>query len=403
MRRCMSVGLTASLLVSVWMLGLVGSANANGSVNPADTPGARVSDRSARSNVISVDLRLRGEAPADASFTVRVACSVDRLDPPAAPVPVQTFMFPATGGIHDFVVSKRHRDCTVRETVDGGATSVTYLATSDIARHTNRPNNVTIRFAPEGSQQASVAVINRYPDATPDNVLTITKANSALTGYQVADSTVRVDCNNANTILRFGPGLPTTQEVKVPATGAGTCTAVQTESDQATGWGYRATSDNPLTDLSVSAPPTGPAAFGYARVGWPTVVNPQGDEAQVTIFDTFAVHEDRLNTVRIKNRIRGTAPTDASFEVRVRCSSGSSTSEQIVTITGPTPVNAVLPYQEAYCIIHETDNSGADTVGYSAWSPTAHVVNRANSALVEFTVRGNATATVKVTNTFRGT
>ncbi len=58
---------------------------------------------------------------------------------------------------------------------------------------------------------------------------------------------------------------------------------------------------------------------------------------------------------------------------------------------------------EAYCIIHETDNSGADTVGYSAWSPTAHVVNRANSALVEFTVRGNATATVKVTNTFRGT
>ena len=401
----MSVGLTASLLISVSMLGLVGSANANGSVTPADTPGARVSDRSARSNVISVDVRLRGDAPPGASFTVRVACSVDRLDPPAAPVPVQTLTFPATGGIHDFVVSKRHRNCTVRETDDGGATSVTYQATSDIARHTNRPNNVNIRFAPEGSQQASVAVIIRYPDATPDNVLTITKGpNSALTGYEVAASTVRVDCNNnANTILRFGPGLPTTQEIKVPATGAGTCTVVQTESDLVTGWSYRATSDNPLTDLSVSAPPTGPAAFGFARVGWPTVVNPQGDEAQVTIFDTLFVHEDRFHYVRIKSRIRGTAPADASFQVRVRCSSGSSTGEQIVTITDRTPTYASFPYQQAYCVIHQTDNGGADTVEYSAWSPTAQVVNRPNSALVEFPVNGNATATVKVTNTFRRT
>ena len=63
----------------------------------------------------------------------------------------------------------------------------------------------------------------------------------------------------------------------------------------------------------------------------------------------------------------------------------------------------MFPYQQAYCVIHETDNGGADTVEYSAWSPTAQVVNRPNSALVEFTLRGNATATVKVTNTFRGT
>ena len=362
-------------------------------------------------NTITVEKRFRGTVPANATFTVQVACTVQAGDP-GVPVPApQTHVFTAAGGTHQFQVSKELRNCTVTETNNGGATSVDFqavvpAASGSLISATNA--GVNLVFATGGSRSAQVTITNRFP-GDPSNVITI---NKVTTGSVPADELflVEVVCTGINfpeqnfvRLLLFGAGQPQTQEVVQPAgnhNGQNECSIRETVSGGAERVVYSATADDPDTLLTVLQPPPG---TGFVDVNWPLDVDVDGYEAEVTITNRFAdtpLGED--NILRIKKRFRGNIPGTPNAVVRVRCSGGGITEERLITFTDQTPVDLSIPANRNNCVVREIDNGGASSVEYFAVSNTADATDGPNSGRIEFGTSGGESGKVRITNRFPG-
>ena len=360
-------------------------------------------------NTITVEKRFRGTVPANATFTVQVACTVQAGDP-GVPVPApQTHVFTAAGGTHQFQVSKELRNCTVTETNSGGATSVDFqavvpAASGSLISATNAGANLV--FATGGNRTAQVTITNRFP-GDPSNVLTI---NKVTTGTVPADELflVQVACSGDDAsqdfvrLLLFGAGQPATQEVVQPAfaNSNSSCSVVEQVSGGAQQVLYNAVADNPNTLILVQQPPPG---LGLALVTWPAAVNLSGDEAEVTITNRFPdtpIGQD--NILRIKKRFRGNLPGDPNAVVRVRCSGGGITEERLITFTDQTPVDLSIPANRNNCVVREIDNGGASSVEYFAVSDTADATDGPNSGRIEFGTSGGESGKVRITNQFPG-
>lgn len=378
--------------------------------NRYESPGPR--------NVITVEKRVRGEVPApppNQSYTVRVTCNVAPGDPFVPGPEIQNFTFGAGGGIHQFQVSKERRDCNITET-----SALPVPVSTDYQASVPAPSqlfnagltDVNLRFGAGGGLGAGVTITNRYPNAVPDNIVRVTKE----TVGAVPPGTlflVQVDCGGVpsspaadpitdDVSLLFGAGQPATQEVVMDAlVGPGNfnqCEVVESLSGGAQQVVYGATSDDPDTQLFINQPPPG---LGNVDIAFPFADNEV--QVEVTVSNRFPNGPAApANELRVKKRIRGDVPGAPSFTIRVRCSGGGVTDEQILTFTDQTPVDLSIPAARTNCSVKEIGGS-APTVEYRAVSNTgADATDGPNSGRIEFDSTGGQSGKVVVTNRFPG-
>ena len=216
--------------------------------------------------------------------------------------------------------------------------------------------------------------------------------------------------------LTFGLDKPTTQQVVVPDW------AVCVVQQSADGGGvhrveYEATADDPDTVVEIVQPPPG---LGSVRVLWsPTgATDPAGETARVTITNRYTpcptgepqcdgccvFGPTSTNTVRIKARIRGDAPDQPTFTLRLRCSGGGIMNERLLTFSDQTALDVYVPASRTRCVVKEIDTGGADRVEYFARSATADTSFGPNSARVDFGTDygGGDSALLRVTNSYGG-
>ena len=367
-------------------------------------------------NHVVVTKRVRGEVPPGVTqFVVNVTCTNATGDPVNTPaVDVQTHAFPVTGGMHTFDVSKDYRACTVAEVPNIGAPNAipgtnyqaTILAADGILNNAG-PTDVKLTFAAGVNHTANVVVTNRYPDPTPNNVIRVTKVveGAAPDGELFL---VRVTCSNTGATvypLLFGSGQAPTQEVQVPqdAVGGNTCTLVESSRGSAVAVVYAGAADTPNTSVTVTQDPG-----GNIVVTWPLAAfaDPNGDEIAATVTNRFNAEPLADNTLVIKKRIRGDAPDEPSFTIRVRCTGSGVTDEQVLTFDSQVPQTLSIPANRNSCVVQELTNGGATTVEYFASSRDAPDVDATYglfSGRVEFGLAtGGQSAKVRVTNRFPG-
>ena len=256
-------------------------------------------------------------------------------------------------------------------------------------------------------------ITNRYPDPNPANVLRVTKATTG-TVPAGATYTVRVACGSTDDVspaagqqtsidLTFG-AAGGTQEVFVrsagtPAATIGDCTVTETANGGSTSRTFAGSALTlPASVVTVTQDAAGPPAVsGSVVVNWPTVQTVGGDEAQATITNVFAD-----NVLRIKKQLRGHIAPGASFQIRVRCTGGGVTDEQILTFTTNSFQEISVPANRPDCKVTEIEDGGAASVWYAASSDTAEATHGAQLARVDFGGTAGQRAKVIVRNQFPG-
>ncbi len=214
--------------------------------------------------------------------------------------------------------------------------------------------------------------------------------------------------------LFLGDGAQDSLRVLVPDLAV--CTVEQVSS----GWfaqevAYAATWEDPNTLVEIRQPPPG---LGFVRVTWPTVsANTSGDVVGVTITTRVPVCINLpgcmdwgyvpTNGLRIKNRIRGDAPDQASFTLRLRCRGSDVMEERLLTYTAQTTqtIDIDIGLGLVRCALTEIDDGGAASVEYHAASATvATTTSGPNAARVDFgdDNQGNNMVSLRVINRFEG-
>ena len=363
-------------------------------------------------NTIVVNKVLRGVVPPASQWTVSVVCA----DAGGAnPVAAQTFTYPAgVAGSHAFTTPAEKPQCTVNETAVGGATSTSTAVTSGPVTVLSQGAGTSASFVfTTAGSSATVDITNRYPDPNPANVLRVTKATTG-TVPAGATYTVRVACGSTDDVspaagqqtsidLTFG-AAGGTQEVFVrsagtPAATIGDCTVTETANGGSTSRTFAGSALTlPASAVTVTQDAAGPPAVsGSVVVNWPTVQTVGGDEAQATITKVFAD-----NVLRIKKQLRGHIAPGASFQIRVRCTGGGVTDEQILTFTTNSFQEISVPANRPDCKVTEIEDGGAASVWYAASSDTAEATHGARLARVDFGGTAGQRAKVIVRNQFPG-
>ncbi len=154
----------------------------------------------------------------------------------------------------------------------------------------------------------------------------------------------------------------------------------------------------PASTVTVTQDAVGPPVVaGSVVVDWPDTQTVGGDEAQATITNVFAD-----NVLRIKKQLRGHIAPGASFQIRVRCTGGGVTDEQILTFTTNSFQEISVPANRPDCKVTEIEDGGAASVWYAASSDTAEATHGAQLARVDFGGTAGQRAKVIVRNQFPG-
>ncbi len=111
-------------------------------------------------NVLRIKKQLRGRIPAGASFEIKVRCSGGGI------TDVYNLTF-TTNSFQEINVPANRADCRVTETVNGGAQSVVFIASSATADATDGPTSARVDFGTTGGQRGKVIVSNRFPGTCP--------------------------------------------------------------------------------------------------------------------------------------------------------------------------------------------------------------------------------------------
>lgn len=221
---------------------------------------------------ITVNKEVIGSAPAGTPFLVRIACNYD-IDP-LTPLDQNNYYMafggglPATQSVDLPASGPVLQGCEVRETVSGGATSVTYASgpasTGTALTVTQNPNGrVEIAWPfpnTDGGESAQVNIVNRFPQ-NPKGVNTL-RIKKQLRGRVPAGAsfTIRVRCSGGGItderILTFTSN--SFQEISVPANRTD-CRVTETANGGAQSVSYFASS---ATADATDGPNSGRIDFG---------------------------------------------------------------------------------------------------------------------------------------------
>ena len=111
-------------------------------------------------NVLRIKKQLRGRIPAGASFEIKVRCSGGGI------TDVYNLTF-TSNSFQEINVPANRADCRVTETVNGGAQSVVFTASSATADATDGATSARVDFGDTGGQRGKVIVSNRFPGTCP--------------------------------------------------------------------------------------------------------------------------------------------------------------------------------------------------------------------------------------------
>ena len=111
-------------------------------------------------NTLRIKKQLRGRIPAGASFTIQVRCSGGGI------TDTRNLTF-TTNSFQEINVPANRAECRVTETVNGGAQSVVFTASSATADATDGATSARVDFGVTGGQRGKVIVSNRFPGTCP--------------------------------------------------------------------------------------------------------------------------------------------------------------------------------------------------------------------------------------------
>ena len=288
---------------------------------------------------------------------------------------------------------------------DGGAAGVERAATGNYPGHVLVVTTELVGGPPRGWWEHLVLVrvncSNNF-DGDPSNNTTPGPSNDP-------QSPSDLDLVDGYVYLFLGVGAQDSLRVLVPDLAV--CTVEQVSSGRlAQEVAYAATWEDPNTLVEIRQPPPG---LGFVRVTWPTA-DTSGDVVEVTITTRIPVCINPpgcmdygylpTNGLRIKNRIRGDAPDQASFTLRLRCRGSDVMEERLLTYTAQTTQSINIELGLVRCALTEIDDGGAASVEYHAASATVATTSGPNAARVDFgdDNQGGDTVHLRVTNRFEG-